>query len=90
MAGVILIIASVLKIHQMLTEPIISEGFWESWEFFVIQIPLEMGLGIWLLSGLFKKAAWLVAVICFGLFIVVTLKKGLAGEESCECFGAFA
>jgi len=86
-AGVILIIASVLKIYQLLTEPIISAGFWESWEFFLIQIPLELGLGIWLLSGLFRKAAWVVALLAFAVFIIVTLQKGLAGEESCGCFG---
>ena len=38
--GLVLIAATVLKIHQLLTEPIISKGFWESWEFFLIQIPL--------------------------------------------------
>jgi hypothetical protein len=77
----------VLKIHQLLTEPIISKGFWESWLFFVIQIPLELGLGIWLVSGLFRKAAWMIAVLAFGLFIAVTLQKGLIGAESCGCFG---
>jgi hypothetical protein len=85
--GLILIIAAVLKIHQLLTEPIISKGFWESWEFFLIQIPLELGLGIWLVCGLFRKAAWLLAVLAFGLFIAVTLQKGLTGAESCGCFG---
>jgi len=50
-AGMVLLIASVLKIHQLLTEPILSRGVWESWEFFLIQIPLELGLAIWLLSG---------------------------------------
>jgi len=86
-AGLVLIIASVLKIHQLLTEPTISKGFWESWEFFLIQIPLELGLGIWLVCGLFRKAAWVVAVLSFGLFMVVTLQKGLIGAESCGCFG---
>ncbi len=86
-AGLVLIVATVLKIHQLLTEPIISKGFWESWEFFLIQIPLELGLGIWLVCGLFRKAAWVVAVLSFGLFIVVTLQKGLIGAESCGCFG---
>jgi len=86
-AGLILIVATVLKIHHLLTEPIISKGFWESWEFFLIQIPLELGLGIWLVCGLFRKAAWVVAVLSFGLFIVVTLQKGLIGAESCGCFG---
>jgi hypothetical protein len=86
-AGLVLIVATVLKIHHLLTEPIISKGFWESWEFFLIQIPLELGLGIWLVCGLFKKAAWVVSVLSFGLFIVVTLQKGLIGAESCGCFG---
>lgn len=55
--------------------------------FFVFQIPLELGLGIWLVSGLFRKAAWMIAVLAFGLFIVVTLQKGLVGADSCGCFG---
>jgi len=85
--GSILIVAGILKVHQLLTEPIISEGFWESWAFFVIQIPLELGLGVWLLCGLFRKAAWLLAVISFGGFIVVTLQKAVVGEVYCGCFG---
>ncbi len=85
--GFVLIVAAVLKIHHLLTEPIMSEGFWESWEFFLIQIPLELGLGIWLVCGLFRKLAWMVAALAFGLFIAVTLQKGLVGAESCGCFG---
>jgi thiol-disulfide isomerase/thioredoxin len=84
---VVLIIATALKIHQMLTEPIISKGFWESWEFFFIQIPLELGLGIWLICGLFRKAGWLLGLIGFAGFIGVTLYKALIGAESCGCFG---
>lgn len=86
-AGIVLLAASALKIHQLLTEPIIGKGFWESWEFFLIQIPLEAGLGIWLICGLFRKAGWLLGLIAFGGFIGVTLYKGLIGAESCGCFG---
>ena len=86
-AGIVLLVATVLKIHQLLTEPIVSKGLWESWKFFLIQIPLELGLGIWLVSGLFKKAGWLLGLLAFGLFIIVTLHKGLIGAESCGCFG---
>lgn len=86
-AGLLLIVASILKAHEILTEPVMSKGFWESWLFFVIQIPLELGLGIWLVSGLFRKAAWLLATISFAGFIGVTLWKGITGQASCGCFG---
>lgn len=86
-AGGFLIVASALKSNQMLTEPIISNGFWESWEFFLIQIPLELGLGIWLVCGLFRKAAWLLGTIAYFGFIGITLYKSLTGAESCGCFG---
>jgi thiol-disulfide isomerase/thioredoxin len=86
-AGVVLLVAAILKIHQLLTEPILSRSFWESWHFFLIQIPLELGLSIWLLSTLFRKGAWLVALLAFGIFIGVTLHKGLIGVASCGCFG---
>jgi thiol-disulfide isomerase/thioredoxin len=86
-AGAFLVAAAVLKSQQLLTEPIISKGFWESWEFFVIQIPLELGLGIWLLCGLFRKTGWLLAAIAFGGFIGVTGYKAITGAASCGCFG---
>ncbi|MBN1796145.1 MAG: hypothetical protein JW804_05685 [Sedimentisphaerales bacterium] len=87
LAGLLLIVAAVLKAHQILTEPVISKGFWESWLFFVIQIPLELGLGIWLVSGLFKKPGWLLVTIAFAGFIAVTMYKAITGQESCGCFG---
>ena len=86
-AGLVLITAAVLKVHQLLTEPILSRGFWESWAFLVMQIPLELGLGIWLVCGLFRKAGWLLGLLAFGLFIGVTLQKGISGAASCGCFG---
>jgi thiol-disulfide isomerase/thioredoxin len=86
-AGVFLIVAAALKANQLLTEPILSKGFWESWLFFVIQIPLEFGLGIWLVCGLFRKAAWLLGTLAFGGFVIITGYKALAGDASCGCFG---
>jgi len=86
-AGLLLIVASALKAQQMLTEPIVSAGFWESWEFFLIQIPVELCLGIWLVSGLFRKAGGLIAIIAFAGFIGVTFYKGIAGQACCGCFG---
>ncbi len=86
-AGLILIIGSGLKVHQLLTEPVISRSFWSSWEFLVFQVPFELGLGVWLVSGLFRKAGWLAGTICFVVFIGFTLHMGLIGAESCGCFG---
>ncbi len=85
--GLLLIGASALKAQQMLTEPIVSKGLWESWHFFLIAVPLEMALGIWLVSGLFRKAGWLFAVLSFGFFVGVTAYKAAVGELSCGCFG---
>ena len=62
-------------------------GFWESYEFNLIQIPLEFALGVWMLSGLFRKAAWLVGTLAYFFFIFVTLTKWLTGAASCGCFG---
>lgn len=62
-------------------------GFFESYEFFLIQVPLEFALGAWLVCGLFRKAAWLAGTLCYFLFIFITLTKALLGFESCGCFG---
>ena len=86
-AGLLLIVASVLKAYQMLTVPIVSKGLWESWVFFLVAVPLEMALGIWLVSGLFRKAACLMGVLSFGFFVGVTAYKAATGELSCGCFG---
>jgi hypothetical protein len=90
LAGLLLIVASIMKIHQLLNEPIHGwkeGGFWESYEFFLVQIPLELSLGLWLVSGLFRKAAWLVGTLAYLGFIGVTAYKMYTGEESCGCFG---
>jgi len=87
LAGLLLILAGALKMHQMLTEPIMSKGFWESWQFNILQIPLELALGIWLLGGVFRKMAWLAGTLSFGGFCCYTLYLALGGAASCGCFG---
>ena len=88
-AGLLLIAAGVLKVIQLLTEPEDPNAYIvDTWLWGVVQTPLELGLGIWLISGLFKKAGWLIAQIGFGVFICVTIWRFATGQESCGCFGA--
>ena len=92
LAGLLLIIAAGLKFYEMIDTCVPSwrdnpTGFWESYEFFLIQIPLEFALGVWMVSGLFRKAAWIAGTLCYFAFIFVTLGKWVTGAESCGCFG---
>jgi hypothetical protein len=85
LAGLVLILASVLKIHELLVVCIPGwreHGIWESWEFMLLQIPLELCLGLWLVSGLFRKASWLAGTLAYCFFIFVTLYKAIADFES--------
>ena len=86
--GALLIVAGALKGWQLLTEPVANNSIWSYRPFLILTVDFELALGIWLLCGLFKKAAWLVALICFSLFSFITLYKGLSGAESCGCFGS--
>ena len=92
LAGLLLIVAAGLKFHEMVATCVPSwqdnpMGFWESYEFFLIQIPLEFALGVWLVSGLFRKAASIAGTLAYFGFIFVTIFKIVTGAESCGCFG---
>lgn len=85
--GGLLLVAAVLKGHELLTVPVANKDLWSWRPFLICQVEFELALGMWLLSGVFKRLAWLASVLCFGLFCCMTLYKGLAGEASCGCFG---
>ena len=86
--AVLLLAAAIMKGWQLLTEPMSNKGIWTNRAFLILTVEFEIALGIWLLSGLFKKAAWLAAITCFSLFSFITLYKALTGAESCGCFGS--
>jgi len=85
--GVVLLGAACLKGHQLATGPVIGEGILASRWFLTLWVELEIVLGVWLLSGLCRRAAWVAGLGCFALFTVVTLGKALRGDTSCGCFG---
>ena len=86
--GILLLVAAVLKGRQLLTEPVANNDIWSYRPLLILTVEFELALAIWLLSGLFKKAAWLAALLCFSAFSAVTLYKALTGAESCGCFGS--
>ena len=101
LAGLFLILAAFLKVHQILTSyvPSVSDmaekyaGFeffmrmLDSREVMIWHVPFEIGLGVWLMSGLFRKAGWLVGLLTFVMFLGVTGYKGVNGYGDCGCFG---
>ena len=88
LVGGLLLAAAGLKGWQLLTEPLANSDIWSNRAFLILTVEFELGLGIWLVSGLFKKLAWAAGVACFVLFSGITLYKGLTGAASCGCFGS--
>ena len=85
--GLLLLAGAILKGWQLVTEPVANKDIWSYRPFLIFVVEFELGLGIWLLSGVFKKAAWLSVLLCFCTFSFITLYKGLTGAASCGCFG---
>ena len=83
----LLLTAAVLKGHELLTVPVANKDLFSWRPFLIFQVEFELAMAIWLLSGVFKRLAWLAALACFCLFCCVTLYKGLTGAASCGCFG---
>lgn len=85
--GVLLLTAAGLKGYELLTIPTANADIWSNRNFLIFTVEFELALGIWLVSGVFRRIAWLAGIICFSLFCCVTLYKALAGFGSCGCFG---
>ncbi len=85
--GLVLLTAAGLKGYQLATEPTLDKTLFTSRWLLIAQVEFELFMGIFLLSGLYKRLVWLVMLVCFVAFSCVTLYKGLSGEASCGCFG---
>ncbi len=85
--GLLLLGAAVLKAHQLATEPVAGHGLLGARWFLILGLEVEIVLGLLLVSGLWPRAAWWGALLCFALFAVLTARKAWAGEASCGCFG---
>ena len=85
--GLLLLTAAALKGWQLATEPTAEKGLLTSRWSLIVGVEAEFLLALWLLSGLYRQAAWRAALGCFGIFTCITLYKAMSGEGSCGCFG---
>jgi hypothetical protein len=83
----LLLIAALLKAHQLATAPVPETGLLSSRWFLITVVECELALGLWFLTGWHPKLIRLVGMACFALFGSVALFKAFQGAESCGCFG---
>lgn len=87
-AGFLLIAAAGLKAIEIVTEPAATLVHPLGRHFVPVEIGIEFGLGLLLLSGLYwRTLRWLVIVI-FTAFAAYSLYLAMNGAESCGCFGS--
>lgn len=86
-AGVLLVCAAVLKAVELVNEPAVAMLNPVGRFFVAIQIGVELGLGLFVLSGLYwSKLRWLLLILFAG-FAGYSLYLALNGAASCGCFG---
>jgi len=85
--GLILLVAATLKAQQLASEPVGDCIGLRCRALPVLQVQLELLLGVWLLSGLHGFVSRLAATLCFAAFLCVAVYQGLTGQASCGCFG---
>lgn len=83
----VLFAAAGLKTHELATGPAAGSGLLASRGFLTGVVHIELLLAVWLVSGLWKRAAWGAALGAFSLFALVSLASVVSGAESCGCFG---
>jgi len=85
--GLVLLVAAGLKGHELALDPLADDSFLASPRLQIALVELEILLGLWLLSGLARRGAWVAALGFFIAVAGVSLYMALAGQTSCGCFG---
>jgi thiol-disulfide isomerase/thioredoxin/uncharacterized membrane protein YphA (DoxX/SURF4 family) len=85
--GTILLAAAVMKGHELATGPVAQKSLLTTRWFLVLAVEFELVLALCLLSGLWKRLTWWVALASFAAFACITAYKVWHGETDCGCFG---
>ncbi|MDR2755016.1 MAG: hypothetical protein LBC20_04860 [Planctomycetaceae bacterium] len=93
----VLFFAAGLKTHQLATiplpPPVQGSVFTPLLELLnhrgllIMVTESEILFALLLCSGIWRRWVWLVSLLCFSAFSLVSAMKGLSGEGSCGCFG---
>ncbi len=82
LTGLILLAASALKSIDLFNGTVTHHLFWH-----LVEILLEVAVGLWLVSGRMARMAALVTICMFTVFAGVSATRGLTGHATCGCFG---
>lgn len=85
--GGCLLLAAVLKTWAPADIAILASGYKVPRVMIVGLIQLELVLGLMLISGVNQRLARRACVILFTCFAALSFVRGIAGVESCGCFG---
>jgi len=86
-AGVLLLAAAGLKLYGWNVSPFAQYGWLLSPTVQTVAVGWELFLGVWLLSGNARRLAWLLTILTFTAFAVVSGYLGVIGQANCGCFG---
>jgi hypothetical protein len=85
--GLLLFTAATLKVYELATAPIAGTGWLNNRWFLIAVVEGELFFSAWLLSGLWPRWSWRVALFYFLVFVAISGYKTLGGEATCGCFG---
>lgn len=85
--GLILIVAALLKTHQLATEELREQTFLTSRVFLTLLVLYETALAVGLLSGIAPGLLRWLAIITFAVFFEVSLYQGVMKYGGCGCLG---
>jgi uncharacterized membrane protein YphA (DoxX/SURF4 family) len=88
--GLVLLTAGVLKARQWSDDPYAPGDLPAVPALRAAVANAEVALGLWLLSGIYPRAARVIAVGCFAVFLAVATRDSLENKASCGCFGSLA
>ncbi len=83
----ILLTSAFLKAQELASHTLAPGDVFQNRWLILVVVEWEFVLAAWLLSNVFKRAAWLAVTGTFCGFLAVTFFRALSGAQSCGCFG---